>query len=68
MLLDVVLLLGQLPRLGRFCSSSIGNILFPGGIWLGVGYVGDASRGGRGLGNIRAALPLARLYAVGGRR
>jgi len=67
MLLDVVLLLGQLPRLGRLCFSSIGNLLPPRGVRLGIGCVGDASRGGRGLSNIRAALPLARLYTVGGR-
>jgi len=67
MLLDVVLLLGQLPRLGRLRFGSIGGFL-PRGVWLGIGCVGDASRGGRGLGSIRAALPLTRLYAVGGRR
>ena len=38
MLLDVVLLLGQLPRLGRLRFSPIGNLL-PGGTWLGIGCV-----------------------------
>lgn len=65
MLLDVVLLLGQLSWLG---FSSVGNFPLPRGVWLGVGCVGDASCGGRRLGSLRAALPLARLYTVGGRR
>lgn len=66
MLLDVVLLLGQLSQLGRLCYGSIGGLL-RGGFRFGIGGVGDASYGGRGLGSVVAAFPFSRLYTVGGR-